>query len=65
MGMLGMIIALPLTTLMLSYYRRFIIDKERLPDQLPPDYQSREDVQSEKEEVRDSLDTTPVGEQDQ
>lgn len=30
MGMLGMIIALPLTTLMLSYYQRFIIDKENI-----------------------------------
>lgn len=28
LGMLGMIIALPLTTLMLSYYQRFIINKE-------------------------------------
>lgn len=28
MGMLGMIIALPLTTLMLSYYQRYIIDQE-------------------------------------
>ena len=30
MGMLGMIIALPLTTLMLSYYQRFIIHKEKI-----------------------------------
>lgn len=30
LGMLGMIIALPLTTLMLSYYQRFIINKERI-----------------------------------
>lgn len=30
MGMLGMIIALPLTTLMLSYYQRFIINREKL-----------------------------------
>lgn len=30
MGMLGMIIALPLTTLMLSYYQRFIIHKENM-----------------------------------
>lgn len=30
MGMLGMIIALPLTTLMLSYYQRFIINKEQI-----------------------------------
>lgn len=29
LGMLGMIIALPLTTLMLSYYQRFIITKEK------------------------------------
>ena len=30
MGMLGMIIALPLTTLMLSYYHRFIIRREKI-----------------------------------
>lgn len=30
LGMLGMIIALPLTTLMLSYYRRFIINRENI-----------------------------------
>ena len=30
MGVVGMIIALPLTTLMLSYYQRFIIDRERI-----------------------------------
>lgn len=30
MGMLGMIIALPLTTLMLSYYQRFIINREKV-----------------------------------
>lgn len=30
MGMLGMIIALPLTTLMLSYYQRFIINQEKI-----------------------------------
>ncbi|MBB4046206.1 putative PurR-regulated permease PerM [Bacteroides reticulotermitis] len=30
MGILGMIIALPLTTLMLSYYQRFIINKEQI-----------------------------------
>lgn len=30
MGLVGMIIALPLTTLILSYYRRFIINKEKI-----------------------------------
>lgn len=30
MGMLGMIIALPLTTLMLSYYQRYIINQEKI-----------------------------------
>lgn len=33
LGIIGLIIALPLTTLMLSYYRRFVIEEERLrPD---------------------------------
>ncbi len=30
MGLLGMIIAIPLTTLLLSYYRRFVINKEKI-----------------------------------
>ena len=30
MGLVGMIIALPLTTLILSYYRRFIINREKI-----------------------------------
>ncbi len=36
MGMLGMIIALPLTTLMLSYYQRYIINRE-VPENGPPE----------------------------
>lgn len=42
MGMLGMIIALPLTTLMLSYYQRFIINKEKIKyeEDKPTDNQS-------------------------
>jgi predicted PurR-regulated permease PerM len=28
MGIMGMIIALPMTTLLLSYYQRFIINRE-------------------------------------
>ena len=36
MGMLGMIIALPLTTLILSYYQRFIIDKEDIYKSVSP-----------------------------
>lgn len=35
MGMLGMIIALPLTTLMLSYYQRYIINREVPEHRLP------------------------------
>ena len=34
MGMLGMIIALPLTTLMLSYYQRFIINHESIENDI-------------------------------
>lgn len=39
MGMLGMIIALPLTTLMISYYQRFIINKENFRSIEPTDNQ--------------------------
>jgi len=39
MGVLGMIIALPMTTLLLTYYQKFIIDRENkelpIPPQLP------------------------------
>lgn len=39
MGMLDMIIALPLTTLMLSYYQRFIINRENIHKLEPTDNQ--------------------------
>nr|WP_325289298.1 AI-2E family transporter [uncultured Bacteroides sp.] len=41
MGMLGMIIALPLTTLMLSYYQRFIINREKAENAQIPDIQQK------------------------
>ena len=31
LGIVGMIIALPITTLLISYYKRFILNKEELP----------------------------------
>ena len=43
MGMVGMIIALPLTTLMLSYYQRFIINKEHLMSSPPAEETSKPD----------------------
>ena len=42
MGMLGMIIALPLTTLMLSYYQRFIINRENIHKTESIDNQAKE-----------------------
>jgi len=36
LGILGMIIALPLTTLSINYYQKFVIRKERLSDELSP-----------------------------
>ena len=33
MGMLGMIIALPVTTLLLSYYQKYVIEREHLKQQ--------------------------------
>ena len=47
MGMLGMIIALPLTTLMLSYYQRFIINRENIHKTEPSDNQTQESEQQE------------------
>lgn len=47
MGMLGMIIALPLTTLMLSYYQHFIINKENIHKAEPADNQTIEKKQIE------------------
>lgn len=47
MGMLGMIIALPLTTLMLSYYQRFIINKENFQkDELLDNQQKTKTMQN-------------------
>lgn len=40
LGMLGMIIALPLTSLMLSYYQRFIINREKIHPEEHTDNQS-------------------------
>lgn len=51
MGMLGMIIALPLTTLMLSYYQRFIINKEPIRrDETPSDTPTSTEVSTPSEE---------------
>lgn len=51
MGMLGMIIALPLTTLMLSYYQRFIINKEPIRrDETPSDTPPSAEVSDPSEE---------------
>lgn len=47
MGMLGMIIALPLTTLMLSYYQRFIIYRENIHKDKPADNQAAENTRQE------------------
>lgn len=40
LGILGMIIALPITTLILSYYQRFIIRREKIVETKNADYQS-------------------------
>jgi len=34
MGMVGLIIALPLTTVIISYYKRFVLNEEKLDDSL-------------------------------
>ena len=43
LGILGMIIALPTTTLLLSYYRRYVIHREKIIDSNSTDYQKETD----------------------
>jgi predicted PurR-regulated permease PerM len=43
LGILGMIIALPTTTLLLSYYRRYVIHREKIIDSNNADYQKETD----------------------
>lgn len=50
MGMLGMILALPLTTLLLSYYRRYLLYKEQHADEKPKDIALMEAPKSESDE---------------
>ena len=35
MGMVGLIIALPLTTLMISYYKRFVLEENKAEETIP------------------------------
>lgn len=54
MGMLGMIIALPLTTLMLSYYQRFIISRENIHKEEGTDNQAYLEKSDSSEEKKSS-----------
>lgn len=54
MGMLGMIIALPLTTLMLSYYQRFIISRENIHKEEGTDNQAYLEKSGSSEEKKSS-----------
>lgn len=52
LGILGMIIALPITTLMISYYKRFVLNAEPLPEQpLPEETPEAADVEIPLDEV--------------
>lgn len=63
MGMLGMIIALPLTTLMLSYYQRFIINREKISKVEITDNQEpckKSDIEDEKKIIKTLVDSKKV-----
>lgn len=36
LGLIGMLVALPLTTLIISYYEQYVILRRPLPTELPP-----------------------------
>lgn len=48
MGILGMIIALPLSTLMLSYYQRYVIRREKMTEQPPEPEEVVEEASDDK-----------------
>lgn len=49
MGIVGLIIALPLTTLMLSYYQRFILNHEKITQEKPPKKSKEKQPQNKNE----------------
>ncbi|MEG1556774.1 MAG: AI-2E family transporter, partial [Bacteroidales bacterium] len=53
LGFIGLIVALPLTTLCLSYYKRFVLqDASGLTDNPKPDISTPEVIQSEEKEKK-------------
>ena len=60
LGIIGLIIALPLTTLMISYYKRFIIGEEPLSDDPPEEALAADEVLAA-EEVAAAEDILPSG----
>ena len=60
LGIIGLIIALPLTTLMISYYKRFIIGEEPLSDDPPEEALAADEVLAA-EEVAAAEDVLPAG----
>lgn len=52
MGILGMIIALPLTTLMLSYYQRFIVGNEKITSYQPEVTNNQEEIETEERNTK-------------
>ncbi len=60
LGIIGLIIALPLTTLMISYYKRFIIGEEPLSDDPPEEALVADEVLAA-EEVAAAEDVLPAG----
>lgn len=49
LGIAGMIIALPITTILMSYYKRFIIDREIIEELVSPEWSARQN-ESESEQ---------------
>jgi predicted PurR-regulated permease PerM len=61
MGIVGMIIALPVTTILFSYYRRFIIDRGVIEDLVSPEWTTGQSINKEekKDEPEKSVETPP------
>lgn len=55
LGIAGMIIALPITTILMSYYKRFIIDREIIEELVSPEWSARQN-----ESASETDDAPPV-----
>ena len=59
LGVMGMVIAIPVTTLLVTYYQRYVI-KEEQQKSLPASLISQQDTEQKKEEAENDASGKPI-----